>query len=60
MELIMSSNDVTGDALRTKLGNKEQQEKYAEGFDRIFGKKKKPDDKEEPYWKRHYKEGEDD
>jgi antibiotic biosynthesis monooxygenase (ABM) superfamily enzyme len=56
----MSNNDVTGDPLRTKLGNKEQQEKYAEGFDRIFGKKKKPDDKEEPYWKRHYKEGEDD
>jgi hypothetical protein len=59
MELIMSSNPITGDALRTKLGDKKQQEKYAEGFDRIFGKKPSKE-KEEPYWKKHYKEGEDD
>ena len=59
MEAIMSSNDVTGDPLRTKLGTKEQQEKYANNYDNIFRKKKQPE-KEEPYWKKHYKEGEDD
>ena len=54
----MSNNDVTGDAIRTKLGNKEQQEKYAENYDKIFGKKKQPE-KEEPYLKRHYRENKD-
>ena len=38
----MSSNSVTGDSLVSKVGTKEQQDKYAEGFDRIFGKKKDP------------------
>jgi len=37
----MSSNSITGDSLVSKIGNKEQQDKYAEGFERIFGKKKK-------------------
>ncbi len=45
--LPMSNNDVTGDALRTKLGSKEQQEKFSEGFDRIFSKKKKTVDWDE-------------
>jgi hypothetical protein len=40
--LPMSSNPVTGDSLVSKVGNKEQQEKYADGFDRIFRKKKDP------------------
>jgi hypothetical protein len=38
----MASNSITGDSLVSKVGTKEQQDKYAEGFDRIFGKKKKP------------------
>jgi len=37
----MSSNPVTGDSLVSKIGNKEQKQKYDDGFDRIFGKKKK-------------------
>ena len=40
MEFIMASNSITGDSLVSKVGKKEQQEKYAEGYDRIFGKKK--------------------
>jgi hypothetical protein len=32
---VAAKNDVTGDALRTKAPN----DKYAEGWDRIFGKK---------------------
>lgn len=39
--LPMSSNPVTGDSLVSKIGNKEQKQKYDDGFDRIFGKKKK-------------------
>ncbi len=35
----MASNDITGDSLTSKIGNKEQQKKFSEGFDRIFGKK---------------------
>ena len=35
-ERIVSRNDITGDALRTKPVS----EQYAEGWDRIFGKKK--------------------
>lgn len=38
----MSSNSVTGDSLVSKIGNKEQKQKYDDGFDRIFGKKKDP------------------
>lgn len=38
----MASNDITGDSLASKYGNKQQKEKFDEGFDRIFGKKKKP------------------
>jgi hypothetical protein len=38
----MSSNSITGDSLVSKIGNKEQKEKFDEGFDRIFGKKKDP------------------
>jgi hypothetical protein len=37
--LPMSSNSITGDSLISKIGSKEQQEKYADGFDRIFRKK---------------------
>lgn len=33
-----AKNDVTGDTIRTKSGN---QKAYADGWDRIFGKKKK-------------------
>ena len=40
--LPMSSNSITGDSLVSKIGNKEQKEKFDEGFERIFGKKKKP------------------
>ncbi len=38
----MSSNPVTGDSLVSKIGSKEQKEKYDDGFDRIFRKKKDP------------------
>jgi len=34
----MSTNDITGDAIRTRAPSK----KYSEGFDRIFGKKQTP------------------
>jgi hypothetical protein len=51
----MSSNPITGDALRTKLGDKQQQEKYAENYDKIFGKKKKPE-KDDPYWKKYFED----
>ena len=34
-------NNITGDALISKLGNKEQQEKFNNNFDAIFGKKEK-------------------
>ncbi len=51
MELIMANNDVTGDALRTKLGDKKQQEKYAENYDKI----EKPN-KDDPYWKKYFEE----
>ena len=37
----MASNDITGDSLTSKIGNKKQKEKFDEGFERIFGKKKK-------------------
>jgi len=37
----MSSNSITGDSLVSKVGTKEQKEKYDEGFDRIFRKKPK-------------------
>lgn len=37
--LPMSSNSVTGDSLVSKIGSKEQKQKYDDGFDRIFGKK---------------------
>ena len=40
--LPMSSNPVTGDSLVSKVGTKEQKQKFDEGFDRIFGKKKDP------------------
>ena len=35
----MSSNSVTGDSLVSKIGSKQQKQKYDEGFDRIFKKK---------------------
>jgi tRNA(Ile2) C34 agmatinyltransferase TiaS len=35
----MSSNPVTGDSLVSKIGSKEQKQKFDEGFDRIFRKK---------------------
>jgi len=37
--LPMSSNPVTGDSLVSKIGSKEQKQKFDEGFERIFGKK---------------------
>ena len=46
-EITMSSNSITGDSLVSKVGNKEQQDKYAEGFDRIWNKKKKPSEWDE-------------
>ena len=36
--LPMSTNSVTGDSLVTKVGNKEQQQKYSDNYDRIFKK----------------------
>jgi hypothetical protein len=36
----MASNSITGDSLVSKIGSKEQKEKYDDGFDRIFRKKK--------------------
>jgi hypothetical protein len=42
-------NGVTGDALVTKVGNKEQQQKYADNYDRIF--KKEPTERNpDPDW----------
>jgi hypothetical protein len=38
---IMANNNITGDSLVSKIGSKEQKEKFDEGFERIFGKKKK-------------------
>lgn len=34
----MSHNAITGDAIRTKLGDAESQRRFNENFDRIFGK----------------------
>jgi hypothetical protein len=39
-----AKNDITGDALRTKAPN----DKYAEGWDRIFGKKEV--DSDDTFW----------
>jgi len=36
-----ATNSVTGDALITRFGSKEQQEKYNNNFDTIFGVKPK-------------------
>ena len=36
-----TTNSVTGDALITRFGSKEQQEKYSNNFDTIFGVKPK-------------------
>ena len=33
----MSTNDITGDKLKSKIGDADA---YSEGYDRIFGKKK--------------------
>ena len=42
-------NGVTGDALVTKVGNKEQQAKYSDNYDRIF--KKEPTERNpDPDW----------
>jgi hypothetical protein len=38
----MSTNNITGDALVTKIGTKEQKQRFDEGFERIFGQKKDP------------------
>ena len=38
---IMGYNEITGDNIATRLGNKEAQENFENNFDRIFGKKKK-------------------
>ena len=37
----MATNDITGDSIATRFGNKEAQEKFDQQFDQIFGKKKK-------------------
>ena len=37
----MATNDITGDSIATRFGNKEAQEKFDSQFDQIFGKKKK-------------------
>ena len=56
-----SKNEITGDLIKTKPSDT-----YADNFDAIFRpsldklKNLKVIDKEEPYWKRHYKEGKDD
>ena len=39
--LPMATNDITGDSIATRFGSKEQQEKFDNNFDAIFGKKKK-------------------
>lgn len=36
-----TTNPVTGDAIATRFGNKETQEKYSNNFDAIFGVKPK-------------------
>ena len=37
----MGYNNITGDSISTRFGSKEQQEKFDQEFDRIFGDKKK-------------------
>jgi hypothetical protein len=37
----MAYNDITGDAISTRFGSKEAQEKFDQSFDTIFGEKKK-------------------
>ena len=34
----MSTNDITGDAIRSRIAN----DKFEEGYDRIFGRKERP------------------
>lgn len=41
-ELMMATtNPITGDSIASRLGSKEQQEKFENNFDAIFGKKPK-------------------
>ena len=37
----MGYNNITGDSISTRFGTKEQQEKFDEAFDNIFGTKAK-------------------
>jgi hypothetical protein len=37
----MAYNEITGDQIATRFGNKETQEKYSNNFDTIFGVKPK-------------------
>ena len=37
MEGVMSTNDVTGDSIVSKLGSAESSQKYRDNYDRIFG-----------------------
>ena len=39
-----TTNDITGDSIQTKTNT----EQYRDGWDRIFGKKKKPETNEAP------------
>jgi len=39
-----TSNDITGDSIQTKTNT----DQYRDGWDRIFGKKKKPETNEVP------------
>lgn len=39
-----TTNDITGDSIQTKTNT----EQYRDGWDRIFGKKKKPETNEGP------------
>lgn len=34
----MSKNSITGDSIRSKIGDAESQKRFEENFDRIFGK----------------------
>ena len=42
--MAVAKNNITGDSIQSKIGNKS----FDEGMDRIFGEKKKKDD--EDYW----------
>lgn len=42
-----SKNDITGDSIKSKVGGYGEQNKYSDGWDRIFGKKEEKNENTE-------------